>query len=257
MDMLQTIMAERRADVETAKRKIPAGELRDQAQNRTHHSLTDKLARRAGTCVIAEMKKASPSAGVLSDDYRPADIARNYMDAGAAGISVLTEPRHFLGNEQDLRMVRKTVDLPVLRKDFICDPYQLDETAAWGGDVVLLIAAALAGGVLTDLYEQALDLKLDVLIEIHSAAELETALACERAIIGVNSRDLSTLKTDLTVAKELAARIPAQRLSIAESGIKTRRDIAMLEKLGYNGFLVGETLMRSSDPAKTLRALIG
>lgn len=256
MDILQSIMAERRGDVASASQVTPVEVLAGEAARRTHHSLTAALTS-DGTSIIAEMKKASPSAGVLRDEYIPADIALMYRDNGACAVSVLTEPRHFGGDEQHLRAVRGAVDIPVLRKDFICDAYQICEAAAWGADVVLLIVAALEPERLRELHDEAKRLGLDVLAEAHTGEELDAALGLEGAIIGVNSRDLKTLKTDLAVARDLAGRIPSDRLSVAESGIRTRDDIEALEQLGYNGFLVGETLMRARDPGAALRGLLG
>ena len=207
--------------------------------------------------MIAEVKKASPSAGLLRPDYRPGEIALAYAEAGASGVSVLTEPAHFLGSEAHLREVRQAVELPVLRKDFMCDAYQIVESAAWGADVVLLIVAALDSGSLRELYEAAISLGLDVLAEAHTAGELEAALGLEQAIVGVNSRDLGTLRTDLAVARALAPLIPKERLAVAESGIRTGSDICELARLGYDGFLVGEALMAEGDPGATLRRLRG
>ena len=249
-------MVERLADVEAASRAAPVELLAEAAAARIHHSLADALASE-GTNIIAEMKKASPSAGVLMEDYRPFDIARAYADNGACALSVLTEPRHFGGTGEHLRAARSAVDLPILRKDFVCDAYHLHEAAAWGADAVLLIVAALEPGRLRSLHEEALRLGLDVLAEAHTADEVEAALALEGAIVGVNSRDLKTLKTDLAVARSLAGRIPAGRLSVAESGIRTRGDIDELGNLGYNGFLVGESLVRQRDPGAALKALLG
>lgn len=256
MNVLESIMSERRADAENARLRVPVEKLRELAAKRTHHSLVDALRQGKTTRVIAEIKKASPSAGLLQREYYPADIAAAYKAAGAAGISVLTEPRHFLGSDGDLKAVRRAVGIPVLRKDFVSDPYQVVEAAAFGADVVLLIVAALKENELRSLYEEAISLGLDVLVESHTAAELEQALALEKAIIGVNSRNLKTLKTDLAVARELAAMIPRDRVAVAESGIKTRTDIESLKSHGYRGFLIGETLMLAKDPAEALKELI-
>lgn len=252
MDILQKIMAERKIDVERARKLVPERNLLKEAESRRHHSLTDRLRSGSGPCIIAEVKKASPSAGLLRNDYQPAGIALGFQEGGAAGISVLTEPHHFLGSEDDLRSVRKAVDIPVLRKDFLCDVYQVYEAAAWGADLVLLIVAALERPTLTTLYKAAEDMGLEVLVEAHTADEVRAALEFRNSILGVNSRDLKTLRTDLSVAKELAHLIPAGRLSIAESGIKSREDMDMLGRVGYNGFLVGELLMKSGDPRRKL-----
>lgn len=256
MDTLRRITEERRADAVAAARSLPIDVLRRQAQRRRHHSLAERL-RAGGTPVMAEAKRASPSAGLLSPDYRPAETARAYARAGAAAVSVLTEPRHFLGSSADLRAVRRAVDLPVLRKDFLSERYQVAEAAAWGADVVLLIVAALAQERMRELYSEAVALGLDVLVESHTEAELRRALELDTAVIGVNSRDLKTLKTDLAVARAMARHIPDGRLAVAESGIRDRADIETLSALGYNGFLVGEALMRARDPEEKLRELAG
>ena len=256
MDILKAIIAERRSDVVNARRSVPVSALEDKAKNRVYRSLAASLAL-PGTRIMAEVKKASPSAGQLVRNYRPGLTARAYEQAGAAAISVLTEPRHFMGDVRHLHEVRNATNLPVLRKDFICDVYQLHEAAAWGADVVLLIVAALEKQELNGLCLAARAMGLEVLVESHSEDELDTALALEGAIIGVNSRDLKTLTTDLAVARRLAERIPRDRIAVAESGIKTRQDIVDLQAAGYRGFLVGETLLRSSDPAAALRTLLG
>jgi len=250
-------MTERRKDARAARRKVSPEILRELAENRTHHSLVDRLVGSTGTCVIAEMKRASPSAGLLRKDYRAPEIARTYEKAGASGISVLTEPRHFLGSEQDLRDVRRAVRLPILRKDFLCDDYQVYEAAAWGADVILLIAGALESDSLHELYEEAVGFGLEVLVEAHTEKEVESALHLEKAIVGINSRDLKTLKTDLAVARRLATCIPQDRLAVAESGMHSRADIKELEALGYGGFLIGEALMADDDPGKKLSELLG
>jgi indole-3-glycerol phosphate synthase len=257
MSILDQIFEERRADVERARGEVSLEELKELATARVHHSLVDKLGQPSGTKVIAEVKKASPSAGCLREDYRPAELAGLYAESGAVGISVLTEPNHFMGSADDLRAVRAVVDLPILRKDFMCDAYQVYESAAWGADVILLIAAGLDVGLMRDLYDVAINCGLDVLAEAHSEDELRAVIGLEKAIIGVNSRDLRTLKTDLAVAERLAPLIPEGRLAIAESGIKTQSDIAKLQTVQYSGFLVGESLLKDRNPGEVLRALTG
>ncbi|MCE9615650.1 MAG: indole-3-glycerol phosphate synthase TrpC [Lentisphaerae bacterium] len=256
-NVLDQIMAERLADVAEASRRVPPDGLRRAANARIHHSLRARLANAGSTTIIAEMKKASPSAGVLRPDYQPVALAREYHDNGAGGLSILTEPRHFLGSDEHLRAVRAAVDLPILRKDFTGDAYQILEAAAWGADVVLLIVAALDGTRLRHLYETAIDLGLDVLVEAHTADEVDRALELDQAIVGVNSRNLKTLKTDLDVARHLAARIPPERLSIAESGISGRAEVVDLAARGYRGFLIGESLLASGSAGAKLRELQG
>lgn len=250
-------MAQRRVDVARARRRIPVRILEQEGRCRKHHSLLQRLKSGTGAGIIAELKKASPSAGLIRRVYRPAAIAKEYAESGAVGISVLTEPHWFLGSEIHLRQVRAAVNLPILRKDFICDPYQIHEAAAWGADVVLVIVAALEASALKDLHATARGLGLEVLVEVHTPAELDAAVDLKDALIGVNSRNLKTLKTDLEVALNLGRRLPAGRICIAESGIRTRHDIERLESAGYRGFLVGESLMRGVRPGETLRTLAG
>ncbi len=258
MDILAQIMAERRAAVNACRTTVPQFLLEELAARRVHHSLRDRLMLQpTGTQVIAEMKKASPSAGLLRPDYDPCALARRYAEAGAAALSILTEPLHFLGSGDHVRAVRERADLPILRKDFMCDVYQVYEAAAWGADVILLIVAALDDAEMRALYDAARAQGLDVLVESHTEAELERALTLDYAIVGVNSRDLKTLTTDLDVARRLAPLIPADRLAIAESGIKQRAEIEDLEARGYRGFLIGEALVRESDPGGRLAELVG
>jgi len=257
MDILRQIMAERREAVAEARTVVPVESLAEDACHRTHHGLVAGLREHAGTCIVAEMKKASPSAGLLRPDYQPAAIAEAYRENGAVGLSILTEPKHFLGSGEHVCAVRAAVDLPILRKDFMCDSYQVVEAAAWGADVILLIMAALSPDEGKVLYDEALRWGLDVLAEAHTEEEVRQALSLEQAIVGVNSRNLKTLKTDLAVARDLAAFIPDARLLIAESGIRSRQDIEMLEACGYNGFLIGEALMRDGAPGQKLAELLG
>ncbi|MCX6992464.1 MAG: indole-3-glycerol phosphate synthase TrpC [Kiritimatiellaeota bacterium] len=259
---LQSIMAERRNDARQASAHLPLERLEKiVAELPKIRSLKARLtcvqARGRQAAIIAEVKKASPSAGLLCKAYDPAALARTYEQAGAAGISVLTEPRHFLGRDEDLKQVRQAVNLPILRKDFMSDPYQVFETRALGADVILLIAAGLEDNLLKELYSIALAIGLDVIVEVHTRNEMDRVLPLDQAIIGVNSRDLNTLKTDLEQARGLAPLIPPGRLAIAESGIKSRRDIDDLQARGYKGFLIGETLMKSDNVAATLRELSG
>lgn len=255
-------MAERRDDARQAGAHLPIGQLeRIVARLPRIRSLKAQLARAEAPSrpafIIAEVKKASPSAGLLSEAYDPAAAAAIYAQAGAGGISVLTEPRHFLGRDEDLIQVRQATNLPVLRKDFISDPYQVFETRALGADVILLIAAGLEDHLLKELYAIARTIGLDMIVEVHTRDEMERALPLDQAIIGVNSRDLNTLKTDLAFARKLAPLIPPGRAVIAESGIKSRQDIEDLQTHGYCGFLIGETLMKSANVTATLRELSG
>ncbi|MEI6971873.1 MAG: indole-3-glycerol phosphate synthase TrpC [bacterium] len=257
MNLLEQILADRRKDIARAKKAMPAENFRDAIRHRKHRSLTDRLRAGGMSRVIAEVKKASPSAGLICRRYDPAATARIYEEGGAVAVSVLTEPGHFMGRTEHMAAVREAVSLPILRKDFICDPYQVGETAASGADVLLLIAAALSPDLMRSLYEEALRCGLEVIAEAHTAAELRMVLGLEDAIIGVNSRNLATLKCGLSVVQRLAGLIPQKRLCIAESGIRTRADVVTLEKRGYNGFLVGEALLKDGNPLAKLKELRG
>ena len=255
--VLETIMAQRRADAAEASALVPREDLRRLALRQPRRSLAERLRARAGTCILAEIKKASPSAGTLRADYDPAGLARGLAGAGACALSVLTEPRHFAGDRDHLQAARAACGLPILRKDFLTGVYQVLETAAWGADVALLIVTALDRVLLREMHAAAVECGLDVLAEAHCAGEVETALGLGGALVGVNSRDLRTLKTDLGVALRLAPLIPPDRLGIAESGIRTRADVLRLEDAGYAGFLIGEALMGAPDPAARLGELAG
>jgi indole-3-glycerol phosphate synthase len=256
-DVLIQIMAERRRDVAAAKRRVSWRRLLLEADQRPRHSLANRLRTQPAPRIIAEIKRASPSAGALRADLDPATVARAYARAGAVGISVLTEPRHFQGSERDLRAARAAVGLPILRKDFTGHPYHLAEAAAWGADVVLLIAAGLEPNLCRALHLAAFEVGLETIVEIHTIDELDVALACDGAIIGVNSRNLKTLKPEPEVVRQLIGAIPSERLRIAESGIRSRAEVIELQALGYDGLLIGETLLRSRSPGRKLRELAG
>ncbi len=210
-----------------------------------------------GPAIIAELKKASPSKGLLREDYRPAVFARAYEQVGAAAISVLTDEDFFQGSLEDLAIVSRAVRIPVLRKDFILDPFQILEARAAGADAVLLIVAAHADKDLLDLGAEARRLGLDVLCEVHDREELARALDLGFELIGVNSRDLKTLQVDPRRHFELIAHMPEEVLRVAESGIRAPADIEQLMGIGYDAFLVGETLMRQPEPSAALALLLG
>lgn len=255
-DVLARIVRDRRKDIAAAKRSVAVNELYSLIEQRVEYrSLSSALRHSPAPRIIAEVKRASPSAGLLRSSFDPAALAQSYVSGGAAAISVLTEPHYFQGSMADLKAVRRCVSVPVLRKDFMVDVYQLMEAAAWGADVVLLIVAALEPAHCELLYKESRELGLETIVEVHTAEEMKVALACEEAVIGVNSRNLKTLVTDLAVAHDLAEMIPQDRLSIAESGIRTREDILALQESGYKGFLIGESLLRETSPGKALKAL--
>jgi indole-3-glycerol phosphate synthase len=206
--------------------------------------------------VIAECKRRSPSKGVLRSDYDPAAIARGYAAAGAAAISVLTEPTFFDGSLEHLQAVRAVVDLPILRKDFVVSEYQLLEAKAAGADAVLLIVAALEPADLSRLHARATALGLDALVEVHSVDELGPALDAGARMVGVNNRNLRTLEVDVRASESVIARMPKDVVAVSESGLRTAADLERLGALGYRAFLIGERFMTAANPGAQLRALI-
>jgi indole-3-glycerol phosphate synthase len=206
--------------------------------------------------IIAELKKASPSRGLLQPDYHPAFIAHNYEQGGAACLSVLTDKQYFQGGLHDLEAARAAVQLPVLRKDFLIDRLQIFEAAAHGADAILLIAAVLETPALEQLRELAASLGMDALVEVHDQDELQKAIDSGASLIGVNNRNLDTLEVSLDTSLRLSYLMPAVVTRVSESGIATPADIALLSAAGFHAFLIGETLMRSSDPARALAHLL-
>jgi indole-3-glycerol phosphate synthase len=210
----------------------------------------------SGPAVIAELKKASPSKGLIRADFDPASLARGMAQAGAAALSVLTEEHFFQGSLRNLEAASRSCDLPCLRKDFLVDEFQLLEARAHRADAILLIAAALSDLELRQLTAQAHALELDVLCEVHTAAELDRVLDLNCEAIGVNNRDLSTFAVKLEVSFDLASRLPAGAVHVSESGIETAEDMNRLRVAGFHAFLIGESLMRRPDPGKALEALL-
>jgi indole-3-glycerol phosphate synthase len=207
--------------------------------------------------LIAEIKKASPSAGILRPDYDPAGIAVQYEQAGAACISVLTEGSCFHGCADDLQRVRQASSLPILRKDFILDPWQVHESRLIGADCILLILAALTDTEASELLDIARGLDMDVLVEVHDEGELNRALALDTSLVGINNRNLKTLKTNLETTIQLTPLVPPDRIVVSESGISTHADVVRLSEVGASGFLVGESLLRHEVPGDAARALLG
>ncbi len=261
-DILKKIVAHKREEVAAAKGAMPLAELKAHLSDREDQprgfgrALFD-AAESGWTAVIAEVKKGSPSKGVIRPDFDPLEIAEIYQGNGATCLSVLTDERFFLGHLRYLSLIREQVGLPLLRKDFIFDPYQVYEASVGGADAILLIAAMLELSQLRDLAALARELQLDVLLEVHDERELEMALMTDCRLIGINNRSLHTFVTDLATTERLARQVAADRLVVAESGINTRADVERLQAAGARAFLVGESLMRDADIGAKLQELLG
>ena len=258
-DVLTGICAAKRIAVAKRKAVRPFGEVEraaiaTPAPRGFAAALTAKAA--GGYALIAEVKKASPSAGLIRADFDPAALGRAYANAGAACLSVLTEEDHFQGSDSFLQAARAASGLPVLRKDFMLDPYQVVEARAIGADCILLIMAMLDDGLARELEQLARELTLDVLIEVHDEAELERALKLRAPLIGVNNRNLKTLKVDLATTERLAALMPRDQMLVCESGLKTPSDLARMARIGARRFLIGESLMRQPDVEAATRKLL-
>lgn len=245
-EFLAKILAEKEREVQRLRFVSDVADLRARALSHAPRGFANSLASEP-VSVIAEIKRRSPSKGALAEGLDPASLARSYHAAGATALSVLTDESFFGALPDDLPQARAACPLPVLRKDFVIDPLQLHQARAMGADAVLLIVMALGGAKLRSLYEHARELSLDVLVECHDEAELERALDCEDAVIGVNSRNLTTFTVDLSIAERLGSQIPAERITVAESGIRGADDAARMFAAGYNAVLVGESLVRSED----------
>jgi indole-3-glycerol phosphate synthase len=256
--VLERILRSTREEVERRKQSVPLGSLEEHWASGTgaRRSLYGALTA-PGMAVIAEFKRRSPSAGRLRDEPVVGEIVSAYERGGASALSVLTEGPHFGGSLEDLRVARAACDLPVLRKDFIVDPYQLHEAWAAGADAVLLIVAALSDGELAALHGQARELELDVLVEVHDREELRSALSAGADIVGINNRDLRDFSVDVERTFRLMGELPEGVATVSESGIATAEQLRRLEDAGVRAVLVGEALMRAPDPEGALRALRG
>jgi indole-3-glycerol phosphate synthase len=255
MSVLDRILDDTREEVERRRREVPLANLETAVAARGDERPFAEALARPGLSIIAEHKRRSPSAGAIREGSTVSEIVCAYERGGAAALSILTEPRHFGGSLDDLHEARATTRLPILRKDFIIDPYQIYESAAAGADAVLLIVAALDKRSLGRLYEEAMAIDLDVLVEVHDEDELDRALEIDVDVIGINNRDLGEFTVDLTRTFDLLSDVPAGKTVVSESGIGSRDAIEELERVGVDAVLVGEMLMRAADPEEALRGL--
>jgi indole-3-glycerol phosphate synthase len=260
-DILRKILARKTEEIRARSLHAPVDLLQERVQAasppRGFYRALRKRIDTGGPAVIAEIKKASPSQGVIRKDFKPVEIARSYADGGATCLSVLTDRDFFQGAEANLQLARSACSLPVLRKDFIIDPYQVYEARAIEADCILLIVAALDDHRMRDLAELAGDLGMDALVEVHDAGELARALVLDVPMIGINNRNLRTFETSLQTTLDLLGAIPPARLVVTESAIHTREDVARMRDNGVNAFLVGEAFMRAGEPGQALQALFG
>jgi len=261
-DILKTIVAHKREEVATARLtasvdelKVRISDLEDTSRGFERH-LREAVAS-DWTAIIAEVKKGSPSKGIIREDFDPLEIAEIYQNNGATCLSVLTEEQFFMGHLRFLALIREQVGLPLLRKDFIIDPWQVYESRAAGADAILLIASILEQQQIVDLAGIAREIHLDVLLEVHDEQEMETASTTDIGLIGVNNRNLRTFITDLGTTERLSKMLPAGRLLVSESGINNRSDIERLQAAGAGAFLVGEAMMREDDIGAKLQQLLG
>lgn len=257
MTILDEIVQRTCRDLEERRRAVPLAELEAAVSSREEPRPFSEALSRPGIAVIAEHKRASPSAGTIRDGATVQEVVGAYERGGAAALSVLTEPHWFRGSLDDVRAARATTDLPVLRKDFVVDPYQVYEAVAAGADAVLLICAALHPDDLAVLLREARGLDLDALVEIHNEEELDVALGAEADLLGINNRDLRDFSVDLQRTFELLADVPAGKMVVSESGIATRDQLLELERVGVDAVLVGETLMRAADVEAATAELAG
>lgn len=260
-DILRRILQHKRAEVDARKATCPVATLRAKLEQQPpprgfRQALIDKAAA-ASPAVIAEIKRASPSEGVIREHFDPHAIARSYAEAGATCLSVLTDERFFQGHDGYLQSARDASGLPALRKDFIVDPWQVPESRALGADCVLLIAAALSDAELTDCHALATELGMDALVEVHDRAELDRALTLDAPLIGINNRNLNTFETRLETTLELRSHVPPHVTLVTESGIHSRDDIALMRRAEVHAFLVGTAFMRENDPGRALSRLFG
>ncbi|MHB1127186.1 MAG: indole-3-glycerol phosphate synthase TrpC [Bacillota bacterium] len=253
--MLEQIVNHKKEELKERIKLVPLADLKKMVLDAPPARSLGHALEQGGLRLIAEVKRASPSKGIFREDLDAASTARIYEHNGASAVSVLTDSRFFRGNLEDLKAVREAVGIPVLRKDFILEPYQIYEARAWGADAVLLIVAILELPRFTSLLQLAGQLGMDCLVEVHDGPELEQALESGARVIGVNNRNLKTFKTDLRTTLELSQRVPPCRLLVSESGIRSLEDLRLLEAHGIRAALVGETLVTSENMEETVRVL--
>ena len=253
---LDEIVRHVRSGVAARRQQVPAAALQDRPLFRVARRKFASCLRGKGRHIIAEVKRASPSQGLIRADFDPVSIARRYADSGASALSVLTEERYFQGSLMYLERIRDAVSLPLLRKDFIFDRYQLLEARSYGADAILLIVAVLSPAQLRELREEAEALEMDALVEVHTEAELDRALESGARIVGINNRDLRTFAVSLSTTERLAPRVPPEVVVVCESGLESAAQIQRIEKMGVRAFLIGETLMRAADPGVKLKELL-
>lgn len=261
-DILKKIILRKEEEINERKQIVSQGQLMEQAlealMNNPVRGFVSAMQQRLDTnkaAVIAEVKKASPSKGVIREDFKPAEIAMSYQQGGASCLSVLTDIDFFQGSDEYLKQVRAACSLPVIRKDFIVDTYQVYEARAMGADCILLIVAVLSDAQMAKLYQLALDLKMDVLIEVHDEAELQRSLPIGATLVGINNRNLRNFETSLNTTIDLLDQIPEDRIVVTESGIHTAADVKLMRDNNINAFLVGEAFMRADEPGAELQKL--
>ncbi len=260
-DILKQIISTKISEINARTQTLPIDELvektKDASPCRGFVETIDKRLSQGETAVICEIKKASPSKGIIREDFDPVTIAKSYENAGAACLSILTDETYFQGHDNFINAVRTSCSLPMLRKEFIIDPYQVYESKMLGADAILLIVAALDPRKLRQLSELANEIGLDILVEVHNAAELQQALALPCKLVGINNRNLHTFETTLETTIRLRDAIPEDRIVVTESGIHSKYDVALMRANQVNTFLVGESLMRAQDPGTKFRELFG
>ncbi len=255
--ILDDIVAHKRAELAAQKRTVSLAQLQDSVHfQAVPPAFLQALQQHPGRTIIAEVKKASPSKGVIRADFDPLRLAHTYAAAGAAAISVLTDQKFFQGHLDYLGLIREHVSLPLLRKDFVFDPYQVYEARSYGASAILLIVAILSDAQLQELAALADSLRLDCLVEVHDEAELERALACQVSLLGINNRDLRTFQTSIETTERLLGHMPPGVTVVSESGLSRAEQLARLEARGVRAFLIGETFMAAPDPGEPLRAML-